>query len=194
MLKNTEIFAPIGANETSSTDGLFPRVYFELRQLASARMASEADDHTLQPTALVHEVYLRLANSESVESWDSVGHFFSAAAEAMRRILVESARRRNSLKRGGDLQRREYHDGLHTLLMPADELLALDESIDRLAQEDPRKAELVKLKYFAGISHQEAAKVLGISRATADRDWAYAKVWLLADMQGGENSLSDTIE
>ena len=194
MLEDTEIVAPIGSAEASTTDRLLPLVYSELRQLASARMASEADDHTLQPTALVHEVYLWLANSEGSQHWDSVGHFFSAAAEAMRRILVESARRRNSLKRGGDRQRQDFHDDLNTVLMPANELLALDEAIDRLAQEDVRKAELVKLKYFAGMSHQEAAQILGISRATADRDWAYAKVWLLADMQLEENSVADTNE
>lgn len=194
MLGDSKLFAPTGADKIFSTDGLLPLVYLELRQLASARMASEADDHTLQPTALVHEVYLRLINSKNVQNWDSIAHFFSAAAEAMRRILVESARRRNSLKRGGDRERLEYQDGLHTQLMPADELLALDESIDRLSREHPRTAELVKLRYFTGMSHQEAAKVLGISRATADRNWAYAKVWLLADMQGEESSAANTNE
>lgn len=191
MLTNTKNSVHDKSKGSASTDRLLPLVYSELRRLALTRMASEGADHTLQPTALVHEVYLRLANSDGAQRWDSIGHFFSAAAEAMRRILVESARRRNSLKRGGEFRRLEYNDGLHTLLMPADELLALDESIERLALQDPRKAELVKLKYFAGLSHQEAAKILGISRATADRDWAYAKVWLLSEMQGEESSLSN---
>lgn len=167
---------------------LVPQIYAELRQLAASRLASEPADHTLQPTALVHEVYLRLAGSGCVQNWDSIGHFFSAAAEAMRRILVESARRRHSLKRGGNFVGCEWDDALYGGLMPSDELLALDESLNRLAAEDPQKAELVKLRYFAGMSHQEAARVLGISRATADRYWAYARDWLYADMRGEEDS------
>ncbi|APZ95151.1 ECF-type sigma factor [Fuerstiella marisgermanici] len=165
-----------------SADGLLSLLYSQLRQLAATRMAAEAGDHTLQPTALVHEVYLRLAKSNNTQSWDGAAHFYAAAAEAMRQILVESARRRCSLKRGGDRQRLEWNDARHAGLLKPDELLCLNESLDRLADEAPRKAELVKLRYFAGMSHQEAAKILNISRATADRDWAYAKVWLLADM------------
>src|SRR5262249_25757057 len=150
---------------------LLPLVYDELRQLAAARLAQERPGQTLQATALVHEAYLRLVDAEQAQQWNSRGHFFAAAAEAMRRILVEPARRKSSRKHGGGHQRGNLEEAASCAEEPADELLALNEALDRLAQEDPRKAELVKLRYFAGLSVQEAADVLGISRATADRWW-----------------------
>ena len=133
---------------------------------------------TLEATALVHEAYVRLVNVEEAQRWHSRGHFFAACAEAMRRILVESARRRHSAKRGGSLQRIDLERAHSLAESPTDDLLALDEALEQLAREDPVKAELVKLRCFAGLSHQEAAQALGISRATADRYWAYAKSWL----------------
>ncbi len=145
-------------------------------------MSAEPVDQTLNPTALVHEVYLRLNAADHNVQWDSLGHFYSAAAEAMRRILIEAARRRNSLKRGGNQQRVDYLIDNHPSLQAPEQLLSLNESLDRLNAEDPVKANLVKLRYFAGMSHQEAAKGLGISRATADRYWAYSKAWLISDM------------
>src|SRR5262249_53320438 len=153
-------------------------VYDELRTLAAQRLAHEKPGQTLQATALVHEAYLRLVDADQVQRWDSRGHFFAAAAEAMRRILVESARRRHSEKHGGQLRRIDFEEIQTLAEPPAETLLALDEALDQLAAEDPVKAELVKLRCFGGLSHQEAAQALSISRATADRYWAYAKSWL----------------
>src|SRR5205085_10151717 len=141
---------------------------------------------TLQATALVHEAYVRLVDGDRAQHWNSRGHFFAAAAEAMRRILVENARRKHSLKHGGVRRRVDLEETAAFAVEPAEELLCLNEALDKLAQEDPRKAELVKLRYFTGLSVQEAADVLGISRATADRDWAYAKVWLHCAISGAE--------
>ena len=182
MTDVTRILSAIEAGDPSAAEELLPLVYDELRKLAAAKLAQEAPGQTLQATALVHEAYLRLVDVDTVQRWDSRGHFFGAAAEAMRRILVESARRRQSAKRGGRGQRVDFEKAL-TLAEPAaddpgDDLLALDEALDLLAQEDPVKAELVKLRCFAGLSHQDAAAALGLSRATADRYWAYAKSWL----------------
>jgi RNA polymerase sigma factor (TIGR02999 family) len=158
---------------------LLPFVYDELRELAEARLAREPPGQTLQATALVHEVYLRLAGRDPARPWDGRGHFFAAAAEAMRRILVERARRRASLKRGGDARRVEV--GLDSVSLAderPDELLALDEALDELARHDPTAARLVMLRYFAGLGHQEAAESLGLSRRAADRLWALARAWL----------------
>jgi RNA polymerase sigma factor (TIGR02999 family) len=141
-------------------------------------MAQEAPGQTLQATALVHEAYLRLVGNDAKQSWDNRGHFFAAAAEAMRRILVENARRRQSQKHGGQLRRIDFEEAQSLAEPPVKDLLALDEALEQLAAEDTVKAELVKLRCFAGLSHQDAAKALGISRATADRYWAYAKSWL----------------
>jgi RNA polymerase sigma factor (TIGR02999 family) len=152
-------------------------VYDELRNLAAARMAGESPDHTLQPTALVHEAYLRLVDVNKPQQWNSRGHFFAAAAEAMRRILVERARCKKSLKRGGDRQRLPLDD-VQTTVLADEELLALDDALSALAARDPVKAELVKLRYFAGCTFEEAARVLGISVASAERYWAYARAWL----------------
>jgi RNA polymerase sigma factor (TIGR02999 family) len=147
-------------------------------------MALECPGQTLQATALVHEAYVRLVDVEKAQHWNSRGHFFAAAAEAMRRILVENARRKRGPKRGGGRQRVNLEDAVSYVPEPADDLLSLNEALDRLAREDPKKGELVKLRYFAGLSVQEAADVLGISRATADRYWAYAKAWLYCEMSG----------
>jgi len=180
MSEVTQLLAAIGRGDEQATAELLPLVYHELRRLARARMASERAEHTLQATALVHEAYLRLVKEEDVR-WDSRGHFFAAAAEAMRRILVEHARNRNALKRGGQFQRVSLDDDLPPISAPCDnpeDLLALDEALDRLASEDARKAELVKLMYFAGLNLNEAAAVQGISRTTAHRHWLFARAWL----------------
>jgi RNA polymerase sigma factor (TIGR02999 family) len=159
-------------------------VYDELRKLAADRLTAEAPGHTLQPTALVHEAYLRLVGAQELQDWNSRGHFFAAAAEAMRRILVESARSKRSLKRGGGARRVNFDQAASLVEEPADDLLALDEALDRLAAEDPAKAEIVKLRYFAGLTVEQAAQALGLSRATADRYWAYSKVWLYRAVTG----------
>ena len=180
----TQLLGAAAAGDRQAAADLLPLVYDQLRQLAAARMAAEPPDQTLQPTALVHEAYLRLIHADPDKPWTSRGHFFAAAAEAMRRILVENARRRRSVKHGGACRRVNLDEAAPCAPEPAEELLALDEALDRLAREDPRKAELVQLRYFTGLSVQEAADVLGISRATADRYWAYAKVWLYCAISG----------
>lgn len=174
----TQILSQIEQGDAQAADKLLPLVYQQLRELAGSKLRNERPDHTLQATALVHEAYLRLVDPRSINRWDSRGHFFAAAAEAMRRILVEDARHRKSLKCGGDRQRVDL-----SKLNPAerdadDEVLALSEALDTLAKSHPRKAELVKLRFFAGLSHEEAAQSLGISPATAYNDWAYARAWL----------------
>jgi RNA polymerase sigma factor (TIGR02999 family) len=178
----TQILVRIEAGDPSAAEKLLPLVYDELRKLAAARMAQESPDHTLQATALVHEAYLRLVDVERVQQWDSRGHFFSAAAESMRRILVENARRKASLKRGGERTRVNLDEQWQLEPNEPESLLALDEALDRLAAEDPVKAELVKLRCFAGLTHQQAAEVLGLSRTTADRYWAYAKTRLYCEL------------
>jgi RNA polymerase sigma factor (TIGR02999 family) len=162
---------------TVTTQELLPIVYAQLRQMADREMSAERADHTLQATALINEAYIRLAADNPNKVWDHAGHFYAAAAEAMRRILVDHARRRNSLKRGGDHVRLPFTDSF-ALQVPAAELLLLDDALAEFEQSFPRQAALVKLRYFAGMSHQDAAAALEISRATADRDWAFAKVWL----------------
>jgi RNA polymerase sigma factor (TIGR02999 family) len=166
---------------------LLPLVYDELRKLATQKLAQESPGQTIQATALVHEAYIRLVDVEKVRHWDSRGHFFAAAAEAMRRILVENARRKRRLKHGGTHVRLDLDAACSLVESPADELLALDEALGKLATEDRRKSELVKLRYFAGCSLDEAAELLGISRATAKRDWAYAKAWLFAELRDAED-------
>jgi len=180
----TRILSQIESGDPSAAEQLLPLVYDELRKLAAARMAAEHSDQTLQATALVHEAYLRLVDVEQAQHWKSRGHFFGAAAEAMRRILVDKARRRRRPKLGGDRIRVDADlDEVCSLSDErADQLLALHEALDKLAAESPEKAELVKLRYFAGLSHQEAALTLGISRATADRYWAYARVFLFSQL------------
>jgi len=162
---------------------LLPLVYEQLRALARRKMRAERTDHTLQATALVHEAYLRVVGNNNGPKWDGRGHFFAAAAQAMRRILVDSARRRDRLKRGGGHQRSDLDDVVELVSdCASDELLALDEALDRLAHEHPDKAELVKLRYFAGLTIAQAAEALGISTATAERRWAFARAWLYREM------------
>lgn len=182
MPDRVETLSKTDGNDPTSAEHLLPLVYNELRRLAAAKLAQEMPGHTLQATALVHEAYLRLAGSGQDQKWQNRGHFFTAAAEAMRRILVENARSKGSLKRGGLWKRKDLSEA-HTLEMASpDELLALEDALERLASEDPLKAELVKLRYFAGLSHREATDALGLSRATADRYWAYAKVFLYSEL------------
>ena len=157
---------------------LLPLVYDELRKLAAARMASEAPDHTLQPTALVHEAYLRLVGPTVDQEWDGRGHFFAAAAEAMRRILVESARRKRRAVHGGDRARIDLDAVMPAAPDPRHDLIALDAALTRLAETDPQAARLVELRHFGGMSIPEAAQVLAISPRTADRVWAFARAWL----------------
>jgi RNA polymerase sigma factor (TIGR02999 family) len=184
MTDVTRILLDIEQGNTKATERLLPLVYEELRKLAAQKLAHEKPGQTLQATALVHEAYLRLVDTEKAQHWNSRGHFFAAAAEAMRRILVEEARKRRRLKRGGDRQRLDL-DALQ-LRVPeaADELLALDEALADLAQKHPDKSELVKLRYFAGLTVAEAAQALGISTSTADRHWTYARAWLYRRIVG----------
>jgi RNA polymerase sigma factor (TIGR02999 family) len=161
---------------------LLPLVYDELRKLAAARLAAEKPGHTLDATGLVHEAYLRLVGDQR---FDGRGHFFAAAAEAIRRILVEQARRRQAAKRGGNAQREGLDPDAVAAPVPDDELLALHEALDRLAAAHPEKAEVVKLRYFAGLTADQAAEVMGISPSTADRHWAYARAWLGRALGGG---------
>jgi RNA polymerase sigma factor (TIGR02999 family) len=176
MADVTQILSAIDNGDPDAGGQLLPLVYDELRKLAAQRLAHEAAGQTLEPTALVHEAYLRLVGRDANQPWDGRGHFFAAAAEAMRRILVESARRRRSLKRGGDRARQEFDEPVAPA--PRDDLIALDEALTRFAAVDRTAAELVQLRYFAGLSIPAAAEVLGISPRTADRLWAYARAWL----------------
>jgi RNA polymerase sigma factor (TIGR02999 family) len=178
--------AGAGPGGRRSTDELLPRVYEELHRLAVAHMAREAAGHTLQPTALVHEAYLRLSREGEDRLWDNTGHFFSAAAEAMRRILIERARARQCQKRGGDRDRQTIDLLQVSLPEIPDDLLAVNEALERLERAEPRLAELVKLRYFVGMTIKEAAEVIGVSPRTADSDWAYARAWLLAEMSGDD--------
>jgi len=169
-------------HDPQAAEQLLPLVYDELRRLAAEKLCQERPGQTLQATALVHEAYLRLVDVKKAQHWDSRGHFFSAAAEAMRRILVENARRKKSFNQGGHLKRVDLDEAWSLDEKSPAELLAVNEALDGLAREDPIKAELVKLRCFAGLSHQEAAEALGISRSTADRYWAYAKVHLYCEI------------
>jgi RNA polymerase sigma factor (TIGR02999 family) len=170
---------------------LLPLVYEELRKLAATKLAQEAPGHTLQATALVHEAYLRLVDVESAQHWDSSGHFFAAAAEAMRRILIDNARRRHSHRRGGAAERRTL-EGLEAAAPASDdELLAVNEAFERLQKVAPAKAELVKLRYFGGLTIPEAARILGISVTTANRYWTYARAWLHEELAAGKHPAAD---
>jgi RNA polymerase sigma factor (TIGR02999 family) len=168
----THLLDAAAAGDRQAAADLLPLVYDELRRLAAARMAGESPGHTLQPTALVHEAYLRLVGRGDEQRWEGRGHFFAAAAEAMRRILIEAARRKHGPERGGDFTRHDLDPDQAAPLGPSPRLLALDEALNRLAAIEPRAAEVVKLRYFAGMSVAEAAAVLGISPRTADNDWA----------------------
>jgi RNA polymerase sigma factor (TIGR02999 family) len=163
---------------------LLPLVYEELRRLAACRLAHEPSGQTLQPTALVHEAYLRVVGGGGEGGWDGRGHFFAAAAEAMRRILIENARRKGRKKHGGDLARVDLAEADLACRMPPEELIALDEAMTRLEAEDPLKARLVRLRFFGGLGLEEAADVLGVSAATAKRYWRYARAWLHREVSG----------
>lgn len=179
----THILNRIEAGDRAAAAQLLPMVYAELRKLAASRLSSEKPGQTLQATALVHEAYLRLVDGNQAQNWNGRGHFFAAAAKAMRRILVERARHKKSLKRGGDLQQQKL--SLDQLLEPTKsvDLLALDQALDALAQSNPEAAKVVELRYFAGMSAAETAAALGVSDRTAQRYWVYAKAWLLQELQ-----------
>ena len=184
MHEVTRILCAIEQGDPHATERLLPLIYGELRRLAAEKIAHEGPGQTLQATALVHEAYLRLVDAKKVRRWRSRGHFFAAAAEAMRRILVERARRKQSRKGGGTLRRVEIDDVEATTESPKLDLLALDEALSRSATLHPRKAELIKLRFFAGLTNRQAALALGISVSTAKEDWVYAKTWLRVEMGG----------
>jgi RNA polymerase sigma factor (TIGR02999 family) len=181
----TRLLEEMREGDPEAAEELLSHVYHELRTLAAARMAHEAPGQTLQPTALVHEAWLRLGLGEGAR-FPSRAYFFAAVGEAMRRILVEVARRKQRLKRGGDMQRVELELAELAAPMPDDELLAVDEALDRLSQTDARAAELVKLCYFVGLTQEQAAKELGVSISTVERKWAYARAWLFREIQKGQ--------
>ena len=180
----TQILSQINKGDSAAADQLLPLVYEELRKLAAARLAQENPGQTLQATALVHEAYVRLVDVNEVQHWDSRGHFFSAAAEAMRRILVEQARRKSGPRAGGRHQRVELSDLDLEIPGPQLDIIALSEALQKLDAKDPRSAELVKLRFFAGLTIQQAAETLDISISTAKADWTYAKSWLRAEILG----------
>lgn len=175
----TRILSAIEAGDPHAAEELLPLVYEELRKLAAIRLASEKPGHTLQATALVHDAYLRLVEVEKAQHWDSRGHFFATAAEAMRRILIDRARHKQTHKAGGDLRRLDFDNLELTQAEDNDgRLLALDEALRLLELEDPRKAQLVKLRYFAGLTVEQAAAALGVSVSTVEKDWTYSRSWL----------------
>lgn len=180
----TRILSQIESGDPSAAEKLLPLVYEELRKLAAAKLALENPGQTLQATALVHEAYVRLVDVERAQDWDGRGHFFAAAAEAMRRILVDQARRKQGPKAGGHLHRVGMEHVNPSVAGPKIDILALNEALDKLAEKDPRKAELVKLRFFAGLTTEQAAMALGVSPSTVDLDWSYAKSWLRAEMSG----------
>ena len=178
----TQILSAIQQGDTRAADQLFPLVYDALRQLAAAKLADEAPGQTLQATALVHEAYLKLVETQA-QQWNSRGHFFAAAAEAMRRILVDRARKKHSVKHGGDRVREPLDEASVMAPEVGEDLVALDVALERLAAEDAEAAELVKLRFFAGLTSAQAADALGISPRTADRAWTYARTFLLAELK-----------
>jgi len=181
MTELTVILQRLEQGDPHATNELLPLVYEELRKLAAQKLARESPGQTLQATALVHEAWLRLGGDDQ-PTWDNRGHFFTAAAEAMRRILIDNARRKNRLRHGGALERVNL-EGLDLAASMEDEqLLALNEALDHLAEHDAEKAQVVKLRFFAGLTNQEAAQVLGVSEATVKRHWAYARAWLFREM------------
>ena len=188
MKEVTRILTAIDQGEPHAAEQLLPLVYEELRKLAAQRLAQEKAGQTLQATALVHEAYVRLVDGDKAQHWTSRGHFFAAAAEAMRRILVENARRKNALRRGGDRQRLDLDLAEPEAPPLSDDLLALDQALEKLAAKDPGKAEVVKLRYFAGLTMEQTAESLGISLATANRWWSYARAWLHQEISGSEGS------
>jgi RNA polymerase sigma factor (TIGR02999 family) len=184
----THILSAIERGDLKAAEKLLPLVYQELRRLAAQRLAREAPGQSLQSSDLVHEAYLRLVDQDAQVHWDSRAHFFAAAAEAMRRILVENARRKKRRKRGGGRLRVELEGADFLAKEPSEDLEALDEALTKLAAEDPAKAELVKLRFFAGLTMPEIAGVLKISLATAERHWTYARTWLFAELKDRDDS------
>jgi RNA polymerase sigma factor (TIGR02999 family) len=184
MTDVTKLIEAVEAGDQKAAEELLPLVYNELRRLAKTRLSGEKVGQTLQATDLVHEAYQRLINVSDEEDvkWNGSGHFFGAAAEAMRRILIDRARAKNAQKRGGDLQRVEFEELEHPAAKRPERLLDLDEALSKLEEQDPQKAQLVKLRFFAGLTNKQAAQTLGISIATADRHWAYARAWLKTEM------------
>ncbi|HTK73844.1 MAG TPA: ECF-type sigma factor [Gemmataceae bacterium] len=180
----TRILSAIEQGDSSAAEQLLPLVYDELRRLAAQKLAHEKPGQTLQATALVHEAYVRLVDVQRVQHWNSRGHFFAAAAEAMRRILVERARRKRSRKHGGDWQRVDLDSADVVCLLQPDELLSLHDALDRFAETDAAAAELVKVRCFAGLSVEEAGDALGLSRTTAYRHWTFARAWLFSQLRG----------
>lgn len=178
----TRILSQIESGDPSAAELLIPLVYDELRKLAAARLAHEQPGQTLQATALVHDAYLRLVDVEQAQRWNSRGHFFAAAAEAMRRILIERARGKGREKRGGDWRRVNFEELDAATSLSPDQLVALDDALERLTKLDAHAGELVKLRYFAGLALDQAAEALGISTATAYRHWAYARAWLQTEL------------
>jgi RNA polymerase sigma factor (TIGR02999 family) len=178
----TQILNAVQSGDTKAAEELLPLLYSELRQIAAAKMAGEAAGHTLQPTALVHEAWLRLVGGDQ-RAWPSRAYFFAAAAEAMRRILVDHARRKHSLKRGGEFEREELDESALVLTAPPDELLAVSEALEKLSAEDSAAAELVKLRYFVGMTMEEAASALDMAPRSAERLWTYARVWLQREIR-----------
>jgi RNA polymerase sigma factor (TIGR02999 family) len=183
----TRILNAIERGDAGATDELLPLVYEELRLLAAQKLSHEPPGQTLQATALVHEAYLRLVGDEP-RSWENRGHFFAAAAEAMRRILVECARHRQSAKHGGSLQRVALEEAILSVNEPQEDILALDEALAKLAAEDDKVAEVVKLRYFAGLTLSQIAEVMGVTRRTVDRHWALGRAWLYQEMRNPEKS------
>ena len=177
MSEVTQALDAVARGDARAYEQLLPLVYQDLRRVAAGMLAQERAGQTLEATALVHEAYVRLVDSEQ-EDWKHRGHYFAAAAEAMRRILVEKARRKGRVKHGGEHQRVELDDERLVCSVPPDQILALDEALQKFSEEDPEKAQLVTLRFFAGLSLEEAAETLGISRATASRHWTYARAWL----------------
>ncbi len=189
MREVTQILDAIVDGDPCAADELLPLVYDELRRLAADRLKGEASGQTLDATALVHEAYLRLVGTGARPHWDSRGHFFAAAAEAMRRILIESARRKKRIKHGGDRNRVNWEVVASPLVEESSEdLVVLDEAVSKLAAEEPAKAELVKLRFFAGLTMPEIAQVMKISLATAERNWTYARTWLYAELKARDDS------
>jgi RNA polymerase sigma factor (TIGR02999 family) len=183
MSEVTQLLGAIDTGDPEAADQLLPLVYNQLRRLAAVRLAREKPGQTLQATALVHEAWIRLAGKEEPRAWKSHGHFFAAAAEAMRRILVERARRKKRVRHGGSLQRVDLASVTLATADPDDTVLAINEALDKLAATSPQKAEIVKLRYFTGLEHAEIAEVLGVSEPTVRRHWAYARSWLYAELK-----------
>ena len=187
----TQILGQIESGDGHAAEKLLPLVYDELRKLAATKMAQENPGQTLQATALVHEAYIRLVDVDKAQHWDSRGHFFSAAAEAMRRILVDQARRKGSERRGGGLKRHALEHAEIASPEPSLDVVAVNEALARFERIDKLKADLVKLRYFAGLTIPQAAEALGVSSATADRYWAYARAWLHAELKKVDRNLGD---